>query len=65
VEAGPDRYTRNGDGAEHAVGIVVCWGAARQAGEGRPAVRAFVWGKRIERRPTLAYGRWRTAVPER
>lgn len=38
------------------MGIVVSYGSGEFH---RPSVSAFVWGKRIEKRASLRYGRWK------
>lgn len=46
------------DGAD-AVGIVVQSGTHE---ERRPRVVAFVWGGKVQRGPSLPYGRWKNGV---
>ena len=41
---------------EPALGIVVSYGSSEAF---RPALSAFVWGRKVEKRPPIPYGRWR------
>jgi hypothetical protein len=43
---------------EDALGIVVSYGVGVPQ---PPSVLAFVWGKRVEKHPSLRYGRWKEA----
>lgn len=53
-----DRPQRNGASKEDALGIVVSYGVGVPH---PPSVLAFVWGKRVEKHPSLRYGRWKEA----
>jgi hypothetical protein len=43
---------------EPVLGIVVSYGLSEAF---RPTLAAFVWGRKVEKRPPIPYGRWREA----
>lgn len=54
-----ERKERDPQHGADAVGIVVQSGTHEQR---RPRVVAFVWGGRVQRGPSLPYGRWKNGV---
>ena len=54
-----ERNDRDPQDVADAVGIVVQGGSHEQR---RPRVVAFVWGGKVQRGPSLPYGRWKGGV---
>lgn len=58
MAAAAEHAREDGARRESALGIVVWCGAGESC---RPPVSAFVWGRKLEKRPPIPYGRWKDA----